>query len=307
MSAPLHRAMSPREWGLLAILSVLWGGTFLFLAVAVREIPPLTIVFARVALAALLLVGLARIAGQALPATRSAWRLIAGMAVLNNVVPFTLFAFAQTTIGAAPAAILNATTPLFGVLVMHLGTRDEKATGEKVVGALVGFLGVAVMIGPAALDVATLGTLPAQLACLGGALSYALSGLQGRRVRAIGLSPLGSAAGQVTASSAILLPMALLWDRPWTLPMPSAVALACVLALAILSTALAYVIFFRILASAGATNLLLVTFLIPISAILLGVLVLGERLEPRQIAGMALIGLGLAAIDGRPWARLRRR
>ena len=141
-----------------------------------------------------------------------------------------------------------------------------------------------------------------QLACLLAAVSYALAGIFGRRFKRLGLSPLVTATGQVTATTVMMAPIAAFFDRPWTLATPSLDACAAVLALALLSTALGYVLYFRILAAAGATNLLLVTFLMPIGAVSLGALVLGEHLAPRQFLGMALIGLGLAAIDGRPAA-----
>ena len=227
------------------------------------------------------------------------------MGLLNNVVPFTLMVWGQGHIASGVASILNATTPLFTVLVAHALTTDERATPLKLLCVAVGFAGVAAMIGGAGLS--SLGTaVAAQLAVTAGALSYAFAGIYGRRFKAMGVPALATAAGQVTASTLILLPVMLVLDRPWALPWPSASTLAAILALALFSTALAYILYFRLLASAGATNLLLVTFLIPVSAILLGVAFLGERLEPRHLAGMALIGLGLAAIDGRPIARLRR-
>ena len=145
----------------------------------------------------------------------------------------------------------------------------------------------------------------AQLMCLAGAVSYALAGIFGRRFRVIGVSPLASAAGQVVASSVLLVPLMLAIDRPWTLAPPSLAAIGALIGVAGFSTALAYVIYFRILATAGSTNLLLVTFLIPLGAIIPGALFLGESLLPKHLAGMALVGLGLAAIDGRPWRALR--
>ena len=154
------------------------------------------------------------------------------------------------------------------------------------------------MIGPEALNGLGGGAL-AEFACLAAALSYALAAIFGRRFRRMGVAPLATAAGQVTASTVLLLPVMLLIDRPWTLAAPHAATWAAVLGLGLLSTALAYVLYFRILATAGATNVLLVTLLVPVSAILLGALVLGERLLPRHVLGMALIGLGLMFIDGR--------
>ncbi|WP_421592197.1 DMT family transporter [Shinella sp. M27] len=293
-----NRPMTTIEWGLLIALSALWGGSFLFNGILVRELPPLTIVAARVALAAIALWTIVRLSGHAVPRGREVWLAFLGMGVLNNVIPFSLIVWGQTHIASGLASILNATTPLFAVIVAHVLTEDEKMTGGRLVGVLVGFAGVALMIGPSVLS--DLGTnVLAQLAVLGAAVSYAFAGIWGRRFRRMGLPPLLPAAGQVTASALIMLPVALVVDRPWTLAMPSHEAWLALFGLAVLATALAYVIFFRILATAGATNLMLVTFLIPVSAILLGALVLGEVLAPKHFAGMALIAVGLAAIDGR--------
>jgi drug/metabolite transporter (DMT)-like permease len=220
------------------------------------------------------------------------------MGVLNNVIPFTLIVWGQSHIASGLASILNATTPLFTVIVAHYFTTDERLTGHRLLGVIVGFAGVAVMIGAAALRTLNADVL-AQLAVLGAALSYGLSGVYGRRFKAMGIPPLATAAGQLTASSIILVPVALVVDRPWTLPMPSTQAVLSILCLAIVSSAFAYLIFFRLLARAGATNVGLVTFLIPVSAILFGVTLLGETLELRHMAGMVLIGLGLVLIDGR--------
>lgn len=297
--------MSLADWGLLVALSVLWGGSFFLTGATVRELPPITVVFLRIGLGAAALLAVVRALGDAMPTSNRFWAACFGMGVLNNLVPFCLFAWSQTQIPSALASILNATTPLFTVLVTHVLTRDEKATPGKLVGVVVGFAGVAVMIGADALR--GLGTeLLAQLAALAATLSYAFSGVFGRRFKALGLPPVTIAAGQLTASTAMLLPICLLVDRPWTMPLPSHATLAAVVTLALVSTALAYILFFRILERAGATNLMLVTFLIPISAILLGSLFLGERLEPKHFVGMALIGLGLAAIDGRLFAFWRR-
>lgn len=293
-----NRSMTAGEWGLLIALSLLWGGSFLFNGILVRELPTLTIVTARVGLAALVLWTVVRLAGHAVPRDREVWLAFLGMGVLNNILPFSLIVWGQTHIASGLASILNATTPLFAVIAAHFLTTDEKMTGGRLVGVLVGFLGVALMIGPSVLS--DLGAnLLAQLAVLGGAVSYSIAGIFGRRFRRMGLPPLLPAAGQVTASAVLMLPVALIVDRPWMLAMPSAQAWMALFGLAVLATALAYVIFFRILATAGATNLMLVTFLIPVSAILLGALVLGEVLAPKHFAGMALIAVGLAAIDGR--------
>lgn len=291
-------AMSALAWLLLIVLSVLWGGSFFFVGVAVAEIPPLTLVALRVAIAAAMLWAALPLLGTAPPRGARAWRAIAVMGVLNNVVPFILIVWAQRTLPSGLAAILNATTPLWGVLVAHAFTREEKASRGRIAGVLLGFAGVVAMMGADILGGAAAAGL-ATAAMLAATFSYACAGVFGRRFRAIGVAPMQAALGQVSASSLIMLPLALVIDRPWGLPMPSGAAVAAVLGLAALSTALAYALYFRILALAGAVNLMLVTFLVPVSAILLGTLLLDEALAPRHVAGMALIGLGLAAIDGR--------
>ena len=227
------------------------------------------------------------------------------MGFLNNVVPFSLIVWGQTHIASGLASILNATTPMFTVLVAHVLTDDEKLTTGRAAGVAIGLAGAVLVIGPATLY--GLGTgIVAQLAILGAAVAYAFAGVYGRRFRRIGVPPLVTATGQVTASTAILAPIALFVERPWEIAMPGVEIVGAILGLAFLSTALAYILYFRILATAGATNLLLVTFLIPISAVLLGAVVLGERLDPWHFLGMGAIGLGLAAIDGRPMDLLRR-
>jgi drug/metabolite transporter (DMT)-like permease len=292
--------MTSREWALLLALSVLWGGSFFFVRVALDGLPPLTLVLARVSIGGVVLFAALKAVGQRLPRRPEVWATLAVMALLNNLIPFSLIFWGQTAIPAGLAAILNATTPLFSVIVMHLFTSDEKATLPKIAGVLTGFGGVVVLVGPAAF-----GALDTPLwalgACLAAAVSYAFSGHWGRRFKPLGLTPVFTAWGQLTVTTLAMLPIVAIVDRPWTLATPGWPAILAVLGLALLSTALAYIIFFRILDSAGPTNLLLVTFLIPVSAILLSSLFLGERLAWTHFAGMALIGLGLAAIDGRLW------
>jgi drug/metabolite transporter (DMT)-like permease len=290
--------MGLAEWAMLVALSVLWGASFFFVGIAVRALPPVTIVALRVAGAALILNLVLALLGTRLPGGARLWAAFAGMAVLNNVVPFLLFTWGQSAIASGLAAILNATTPLFAVFVAHALTQDEKLSPARLAGALAGFGGVVLMVGPAALG--GIGeSVAAQLACLAAAFSYALAGVFGRRFRALGASPLVTATGQVTASSALLVPAALLLEAPWRLPPPGVETWAALAGLAAFSTALGYILYFRILAAAGATNILLVTFLVPVSAILLGTAFLGERVTPAQLGGMALIGAGLALIDGR--------
>lgn len=290
--------MALRVWLLLLSLSVLWGGSFFFAKVAVGELGPFTVVFARVSLAALAL-------ALVVPLRRDApWPTYFAMGFLNNALPFSLIFWGQTEIGSGLASILNATTPLFTLVVAHVLTPDEKIDRTKIAALLIGLMGVVVLIGPDALIGGS--ALWAQMACLGAALSYAFAGVYGRRFRRMGIAPAEAAAGQVTASAVLILPIMVVAEQPWTLAAPPSLTVWLALAgLALLSTALAYVLYFRILAAAGATNLLLVTLLIPVPATVLGAAVLGEQLEPRHFAGMALIGLGLVLIDGRVTGLLR--
>ncbi|OCJ43044.1 MULTISPECIES: DMT family transporter [Rhizobium/Agrobacterium group] len=300
----IQKQMDASEWGMLVALSLLWGGSFFFIGIAVKELPPVTIVTLRVSLAATALLIVCRIMGLHLPRQWAVWRAFFGMGLLNNIIPFCLIVWGQTHIASGLASILNATTPLFTVMVAHFLTADEKMTGNKLAGVLIGFAGVATMIGPAAFGGAISG-LWGQIAILGAAISYSFAGIFGRRFKAMGVPPLMTATGQISSSTLMLIPAALLIDKPWTLAMPSLGTWGALIGIALLSTALAYLIFFRILATAGATNLALVTFLIPVSAILLGSLILGEQLEIKHFAGMAMIAAGLAAIDGRLPAKLR--
>ncbi|MFN4192465.1 MAG: DMT family transporter [Tabrizicola sp.] len=291
--------MTRNDWLLLGVLSLLWGGSFLFAEIALTGLPVLTIVWGRVALAALILGLVLAVTRLGLP-PRRAWPALLVMGLFNNALPFTLLVTAQGQITGALASVLNATTPLFTLMVAHLATRDERITAAKAAGIGLGFAGVVVMLAGEGLG----GEAVAMAACLAAALSYGIAGVWGRRFRAMDIAPLTTAFGQVAASSLLLFPVWLAADAPWTLASPGKGPVLAVIALAGLSTALAYLIYFRLLASAGATNLSLVTFLIPVSASFLGWLVLDERLEPAQLAGLALILAGLAVIDGR---LLRRR
>lgn len=298
MTAAINTSMGLREWGMLLLLSVLWGGSFFFVGVAVAELPPLTIVWCRVALGALTLWGVVAVLRLPVPSSLTVWLSILGMGILNNVIPFSLIVWGQTQLASGLASVFNATTPLFTVLVAAVFLADERLSGNKLLGVALGFIGVLVMVGPEALSGLGANVL-AQCAILGAALSYGFASVFGRRFKGMGLNPIVLAAGQVTMSSLVLLPLMWWVDQPLALPVPGTAVMLSVLALAVFSTALAYILFFNLLASAGATNLSLVTFLIPVSAILLGVLVLGERLELQHYWGMGFIALGLVAIDGR--------
>lgn len=302
-NSKINTSMTGIEWVMIITLSILWGGSFFFVGVAVQELPTLTIVVTRVGLAAIILIILMRARGTPFPTNKSVWGAFLVMGFLNNAVPFLLIVWGQSHIASGVASILNATTPLFAVVIAHALTSDEKLTPLRFIGVVMGIIGVAGMIGGEA--VAALGTdVIAQVAILGAAISYSFAGIFGRRFRALGVSPMATATGQVTTSSLMLLPVMLMIDQPWTLPMPGSDIILSLVALAGLSTALAYILYFKILETAGATNLMLVTFLVPISAILLGIGFLNEALEARHLFGMALIGAGLAAIDGRIFKKL---
>lgn len=296
MHAP---TMTAKLWLLLAILSVLWGSSFFFSEVALAELGPLTVVLGRVVLAALMLIGFVYLAGHRLPSAPRLWGAFLVMGALNNAIPFSLIVWGQVSIDSGLAAILNATTPLFAVLLAHFLTRDERMTRGRAAGVLLGLAGVAVLVGPEVLgDLGAQGGTQglAQLAVLGAAFSYGCAGIYGRRFK--DLPTVVAAAGMVICSAVLMLPVALVVERPWEMA-PGALTWAAVFGLAFFSTAVGYLIYFRVLALAGATNLLLVTFLVPVSALFLGVVVLGERPDAAAFAGLALIFAGLAAVDGR--------
>ena len=301
-----QRPMTPYEWGLLLLLSILWGGSFFFVGVAVKELPPLTIVAARVSIAAALLWASGPLTGLAPRKILSHFGPLLLLGLINNAIPFSLIVWGQTRLASGTASILNASTPVITVVAAHVLTRDERLDAQKLLGALSGLIGVAAMIGPDLLEGLEKDVV-AEFAVLGAAVSYALASLFGRRFRRLGLAPIDVATGQVSASSLMLIPLALAIDRPLSLPMPSLPVIGAVLAIAALSTALAYIVYFRILAGAGATNVVLVTLLAPATSILLGALSLGEHLAPGQFLGLGLIAAGLALIDGRPIRAIGRR
>lgn len=296
--------MSVREWGLLVLLSILWGGSFFFVETLVDDLPPLTIASLRVGLAAPPLWILIVLTGQRIPGSAVIWGDLLMMGFINNVIPFSLIVWGQAQIASGVASILNATTPMFAVLVAGILLHDERMTRSKLVGIAVGMAGVAVMVGPETL-VGAENRVLAQLAVLGAAISYAFAAVFGRRFRGLGVEPVVVAAGQVTMSALLLAPLAIVFEQPFTVSMPGLSAWAAIAGLAVLSTSLAYIIYFRLLATVGATNLMLVTLMVPVVAILLGVILLAERLAFQHIVGMSLIGAGLVAIDGRLCKRHR--
>jgi drug/metabolite transporter (DMT)-like permease len=296
------RQMTGRDWALLLVLGLLWSGSYFFAALAVREVPPFTLVLARVTIASLTLMAVAWVSGLSLPHEPRVWATFASTGILNCALPFVLVFWGQTHIASSLTAILMATTPLFTLLVAHMMTHDERLTVRQLVGIGLGLIGATVLIGADALRDFGVNAL-AQLGIVAGALSYAFAAVLGRKVS--GLSPLVAAAGQLGTAAVMILPFALIIDRPWELSLPSWTGIVGVLGIALLSSALAYIIYFRLLRSTGASNTMLVSFISPVGASLLGVLILGERLAPHNLAGMVLIFAGLATIDGRVLRILR--
>ncbi len=289
------KIMDPQDWSLLVLLSVLWGGAFFFSGVAVQELPPLTVVFARVGLAALALLPLFWYFGHALPRTPSGWLPFVGMGLLNNVLPFGFIFAGQTLITVGLSSIINAMTPLFTVIVMAV-YREERLTAQRVIGVALGVVGVAILRGINGTfgGTQTLGIV----LCMAGALSYGFAALWGRRMLA-GVAPLKSATCQLICSTAIMAVAVSLVDQPWRLGLPSTATAYSVIALALLGTAAAYIVFFQILVRAGASNVMLVTLLIPITAILLGHVFLDETIQSKELIGAMIIAIGLLFIDGR--------
>ena len=293
-----NASMSATQWILLLTLSLVLGGSYFFVVVAVDDLPPLTIVLCRVGFASIALLIFLACSGQSMPTDRRVWAAFFIMGLLNNAIPFSLIVWGQTHVSAGQASILNATTPIFTVIAAHLFTRDEKMKWWHLACIALGFAGVVVLMGAAFLDAFT-SSLLAQTALLGAAVFYALSAVFGRRFRQLGVAPMQIATGQLTAAALLLLPLVVLIDQPLQLAPPSLPSILAVLGLALISTAFAYVLYFRILAYAGATNLSLVTMLVPPTAICLGILFLDEVLARHHLVGLVLIISGLLVMDGR--------
>jgi len=290
------KPMSPTDWAQLLLLGAIWGGSFFFARIAVAELHPLVLVLFRVAIAAVALQVYLAARGisfrLALPYAGGFFLL----AILNNVIPFSLIFAGQTQLGAGIASVLNATTPFWTIVLANAFTTDERITWNKIAGVVLGIAGTAVMIGPGLLTGLD-GPLWPKLALIGASISYALALIVAKRFRAV--PPTVVATAQLTCSTIVMLPVVLLTVGPAHLFDASGHIWAAVFALALLSTAFAYILYFNLVASAGVTNASLVTLVVPASAILLGAIFLGERLEAMEMLGIALIGLGLLTIDGR--------
>ena len=299
--AQQQSGMTSYEWGLLVLLSAIWGGSFYFFAILIKELPVFTIVFLRVFLATLALWIVVFASGLKPPNSWNQWRNYFVMGTLNNVIPFSLIVWGESKVAPGLGAVLNATTPFFTVLVAHAFTTNERLSWNRLTGALVGLLGVAGLVGFDAIGKLG-GDFWYQMMFVLASVLYAFSAIWARRFS--NTPPLVNAASQTAASSVLLLPLMLIFDQPWTLAMPSALAIYSQLGLSLLCTAVAYILFFTIIKRAGSTNISLVTFLVPISAMILGATLLNEHITSNHIMGMLVIGLGLALIDGRIPAKM---
>jgi drug/metabolite transporter (DMT)-like permease len=292
--------LDARSWALLLTLSILWSASFVFIKIGASALSVVVIVFLRVGLAAAVLLIVIAARRSRLPSQPGILARYGFMGLFNNVLPGLLIVYATPKVGAGAASILNATAPIFALLIAHVSTADERITPAKLAGIALGIAGIVVMVGPRALAGLSGGTLAVGAMVLA-SFFYGIAAVIGRGFREI--EPAVSAAAQLSASTVLLLPLILMADRPWTFHAPALAPLAAVVALALVSTALAYVLFFELIGRAGATNAILVTLLIPVSGLLLGWLLLGETVTWTEIAGMSLIAAGLAAIDGRVLAR----
>ncbi len=303
-SRAAHRPMTLVEWTLLLLVASFWGGSYFFTGVAVKELPVFSIVMSRYAIAGPLLLLLIYWRGERFPWHRDIIGIGLFLATFNQLIPFSLIAWGQGHIPSAVASILNAAGPIVTLVMAHYLTHDDRMNRRRAAGVVIGFAGMGIMIGAAAMQALNVSIL-AQLACVLATLSYAFGSITARKFTRR-IKPTEMVAAQSVVAGIMLLPVLLAVDRPWTLPIPSVGTWLSLLGLGVLSSTVGHLIFFRLLATAGATNISLVSYFMPVSAILLGVVFLGDVLESRHVAGMCIIAFGLAVMDGRPYATLQR-
>jgi drug/metabolite transporter (DMT)-like permease len=292
------------SWAMIGAMSLLWGSAFLLIEIGLRSFSPNTLVFLRMAIAAPVMLLALLLLKERLPRDWASWRQLFVLGALNAALPFILFFWGQQYLDSGYASVLNATTPLWGVLVAHFLTDDEKATPLRIAGVLVGLAGIIVMVGPEAMGGMS-DSLLAQIACVVSTFFYSFAAIYGRKLGQSSMTPMAVATGQVITAGIIMLPVMLYFDRPWEAPLPSTDSMLAALALGIPATAIPYLLYFKTIDRAGASNAMLVAFIMPVIAILLGIAFLGEVLTGAQIAGTALIAVGLLAIDGRLLAHWR--
>jgi len=294
--------MAVADWIRIAILSLVWGGSFFFVEVMLEAMPPMTSVLGRLLVGLVGLVCLLRVLGYSLKPIVEQWRPFAFIGLINNAIPFSLISFGQTEITGSLASIINASTPIMTALVAHQFTLDERLSVSKVVGIGFGFSGVLVLFGPAAF--AGGASLLGMTAGLTATICYAFGSVYSKRLKCN--PPMINATGQVFYGTLWIFPAVMFLDQPWTLPTPGLEPWLAMLGIGFLSTTLAFFLYFRVLQTAGASNVVLVTFLVPVSASGLGIVFLGEELAVQHITAYLLIAAGLAVIDGRIVAKLGR-
>lgn len=297
-----QKSISSAAWISMAALGAIWGASFVSVRIALDEIGPLTAVAHRTFWAMLVLWGIVLALRMPVPREARIWLGFLVMGLLNNLIPFSLMAWGQLHVESGLTSILNASTAVFGVLFAAAFFADERLSLRKGIGVLLGFLGVATAIGLENLHDFDIRSL-AQIAILGGTVSYALAGVWARK-KLSGLRPQVAAAGMLTGSTLMAVPMALLAEGPISLDLQP-VTMMAIAYYALIATAGAYMLYYRVLDMAGSGNLMLVTLLVAPVAIVLGALVLGEKLAPNAYAGFALLAFGLAILDGRLWRLLR--
>jgi len=289
-----HQPMTAGQWGELLFLSAIWSTSFFLMKIADGGLPPLTLVLCRAASAAVTLYIYLYVKKLSLPRDPAVWKQIALLALINNVLPFSLIFWSETIIPSGIAGVLNAAVPIFTVLLAHYYLH-QPATPAKLSGAALGMAGVALLIGWH--PVSAPGAVWAELAVVLASFCYAASSIYAKRFNY--LPSAVTAASQLTMTTAMMIPISLIFDHPWNLHYPGWQPVASVLALGVFCTALAYLMYFRILKTAGSLNITLVTFLMPVGALILGVTFLHEEIHLSVLAGMGLIAAGLACIDGR--------
>ncbi|MGH1329541.1 MAG: DMT family transporter [Paracoccaceae bacterium] len=291
-----QKQISLAAWIGLGLLALIWGGSFMANAVMLKEMSVYWIVASRVSLGALVLWIYVIARGYRLPRGARIWADLLIMGLFNNVVPFILIAWGQQHIASGLASILNAATAFFAIIIAAIVFSDERLTARKIAGVSLGFGGVVLVIGLSALKGFSLASI-GQLAVLGAAVSYGLSATFAR-ARLSGIRPEIAATGMLTCSSLVMIPLAYAISGAPNLALTSQTLMAT-LYLAILSTGIAYLLYYRILAAAGTGNTALVTLLVTPVAVALGALLLRESLAPQAYGGFALIALGMLVIDGR--------
>ena len=294
------QTMSLAQWSQLILVAAVWGTSFFLIEIALREIGPFTLVFYRLALAAVFSVLVLLVTRTRLPLDGSTWWRFFMLGAFNTAIPFSLIASGQVYINGSLASILNATVPVFTVVMAHYLTQDEKMTRLRLAGVIIALVGVCILVGPDAFAGES-SSLIGQVAVLGGAMSYAYAGIYARRFDQIPI--VQAMTGTLIAACILVCPLAFIFEYPLVTSI-SIATIAAIGFMAILATALAYVIYFHVIRSAGATNTLLVVFLVPVTAILLGVIFLNESLNARIVCAVLVVFSGLVVVDGRLVRRL---